>query len=125
MLNALLVLGSSIETGSATGGGIYDNNTNSYMSDIYYADGNVYITWIDSINGFPNIYLTYWDFEYFYALFDSDTSGGVSDNNQDAWYMYPSIIVDMNDFPIPFLLGQILRMGTLMLNIGSELSFVC
>ncbi len=88
-----------VGTGSASGGGVSNNNGLSIHPDIAAApDGTIFIAWADGSSGNQEIYVRQWDGSQWAEIGEHSASGqGISDNT--GLSTSPSLAVDPDGIP--------------------------
>jgi hypothetical protein len=88
----------SVGPGSASGGGISNNNGDSQNVALAAGPGNtLYVAWSDSSTGDAEIYLRRWDGAAWSELGGSASGGGISNNSGDS--SWPSVAVGPDGNP--------------------------
>jgi hypothetical protein len=88
-----------VGTGSASGGGISDNDGASWVPSLAVApDGTPYVAWYDDSSGDEEIYVRRWNGSSWEEVGSGSASGGgISDN--DGWSYRPSVAVAPDGTP--------------------------
>ena len=86
-------------SGSASGGGVSDNDGGSYNPSLAIApDGNVYLAWADITYGDGEIYVLRWDGSSWQTVgSDSASGGGISNTANGSWV--PSLAIAPDGMP--------------------------
>jgi hypothetical protein len=88
-----------VGSGSASGGGISDNDADSYRPSLAVApDGRPYVAWCDEGGGDPEIYVRRWNGSNWAEVGSGSASGGGISNNS-GWSEFPSVAVAPDGTP--------------------------